>query len=406
LLVNSNRKDTEAALPLSPNTFLTTLTMDSEKPTEDYPTTFQKNSVSYSDPFVEVKDDNILVIQKRIGASSAKMFYPGIYVNNKEPKSYILSNEPNPSLDKAFLGGFQTSPVPTGDGGSSPSYYVATVDRDTNAMSNSTLYPYIMKIPTVNGQAGAVSWFIKLDQITSNSLTNETSEAPSAPLVANSVANSSIYFKSNYKLGATATTASPKVFILSTDGSKINSSWPLNSSKSNLLLSLDTQYLFIGDDDGLIHVYNALSGKEYETIKFNSAGSCINNIQLSQNGNTIYALTDRGVYAFDITNMLSTGTITAKNFQFPTTGMASTLHNMVLSVSHNVLYAANGPSIYALDTNNLSPLWSSTFVSPIAGNITALLLAPSDNTIYAGTDGGTVYSFQTILAGSAFYILN
>ncbi len=374
LLVNSDRKNLEAVLPV---TYLTTMKLSSNE-ILDYPAVDEReNNVSYSNPFV---DANGNVVQKRVAGSSANLFYPGIYVNDTPPGSYLLKDEPNPDLEAPFLNGFKIAPVPTQD---NLAYYVTTIDRFIK--SEPALYPYLMKInPVLGNMNNPGNWFQKLDPLTGD---NSQIEPPRPPVVK----NSQIYFKSNYILQPPNATdpASPEVFIFSLEGQIINR-WSLNSSKSNLVVSDDGQFLFIGDDKGVIHVYDATNGVEFTFIKFAPTGSFIRHLIISSVSNTLFALSDTGVFLYDISNM--TGSINYKKFSFLAKSNISS-YNMMLNSAQNLLYVASGSVIYALNTFDLAKVWDSSFSAIIAGTITALTLDNPNRAVYVGTDSGMVYSF-------------
>ena len=166
----------------------------------------------------------------------------------------------------------------------------------------------------------------------------------------------------------------------------------IGSTRSNLVT--DNKHIFVGDDTGKIHAYD-LSGNEILN-KFNSISSPIAELITSTDNNTIYALTDKGVYSFDITNFDSTPIISVhKNFLFLTKNTLSSSFDMALGLnSQGILYAANGYIVYAINANDVSKeLWDSSFFSGLSGNITAIT---SDNQgrVYIG-DEGSIYSFPS-----------
>ena len=390
LLINSNEKKSVSSLIKS---YLTSYSLASHT-TQDYLSAHgQVNNNSYSNPLVY----NNQVIYKSISFSGTSIPTGSFYSYTGIDTTYLnyyrkaeLSDGGTP-----FYNGIKTAPIYAFDnaaGDTSLNYYIVTIGHSYKTPSTpSLLAPFIMRISGASGYPNPASAFHELAPFNGNQGTEITDA--STPLIK---VGSKIFFKINYNLLASSDTVpSPKIYIFDTAMSGTNKimSISIGSTRSNLVT--DNKHIFVGDDTGEIHAYD-LSGNEMLNNKFNSISSPIAELITSTDNNTIYALTDKGVYSFDITNFDSTPIISVhKNFLFPTKNTLSSSFDMSLGLnSQGILYAANGNVVYAINANDVSKeLWDSSFFSGLSGNITAIT---SDNQgrVYIG-DEGSIYSFPS-----------
>ena len=171
--------------------------------------------------------------------------------------------------------------------------------------------------------------------------------------------------------------------------------------------------MFVGDDSGKIEVYSNDNLGDMHTNLDTQKDSVINKIMKSADNTKLYALTDSGIYAFDISNMPpGGGTIKTTNF-FSFSDNLQSNDMEFTSTSPGMLYVDHGLAIYGFVLNDLTKkLWDTSSVilpntmSPLTGSITSHILSADGSTIYFGTSDSLVYSYKTILSGvnsNSFY---